>query len=104
MSNQPLPPGSSDPPSPPAPDIGAPFQDEVTRLTNIIMEQIGGTDVESALTVICGLAGQLVASLSEGRPSDVKAHADSLAGNIRNAAITKLLHDDEKLRKERTWH
>ena len=94
MSDKPLPP----------PDIGAPIQDEVTRLTLIIMEQIGNTDVESALTVICNLAGQLVASLSEGKPSGVKAHTDSLAENIRCAAIAKLLHDDDQTRKVKTWH
>lgn len=90
-------------PSPPPPS-GAPIQDEVTRLTNIIMGQIGTTDVESALTVICNLAGQLVASLSEGKPSGVKEYSISLAENIRFAAITKLLHDDEKKRKEKPCH
>lgn len=86
------------------PPSGAPIQDEVTRLTLIIMEQIGNTDVESALTVICNLAGQLVASLSEGKPSGVKLYTDSLVENIRCAAIAKLLYDDDLTRKAKTWH
>ena len=89
---------------PPVPSSEDPLQDEVARLTNIIMEQIGNTDVESALCVVCNLAGQLVASLSEGKPSGIKMHTESLAENIRQAAITKLLYDDAKLREEKTWH
>ncbi len=78
-----------------------PLEDEVTRLTNIIMGQIGSLDVESALCVLCNLAGQLVASLAEGRPSGILEHTTSLAGNIRRAAITKILYDDELIRKEK---
>lgn len=90
--------------STPIPSSAGPLQDEVTRLTNIIMEQIGKTDVESALTVVCNLAGQLVALLSGGKPSAIKEHSASLAENIRLAAITKLLYDDAKARKEKTCH
>ncbi len=86
------------------PNNDAPLEDEVTRITNIIMEQIGETDVESALTVVCNLAGQLVASLAEGTPSGIKKHSDFLTENIRRAAITKILHDDAKTRGEKTWH
>ncbi len=89
---------------PPTPPSAAPLQDEVARLTNIIMEQIGTTDVESALTVICSLAGQLVASLADGKPSAIQEHTESLAENIRRAAITKILHDDAQARKEKVWH
>ena len=94
MSEKPLPP----PPS------GAPIQDEVSRLTNIIMSQIGNTDVESALTVVCNLAGQLVAALSDGKPSEIKSRTESIAENIRCAAITKLLHNDELARRKKTCH
>ena len=80
-----------------------PLQDEVTRITNIIMEQIGQADVESALCVVCNLAGQLVAALSEGRPSGINEQTKSLAESIRRASITKILYDDEKIRKEKTW-
>ena len=89
---------------PPIPPIAAPLQDEVTRLTNIIMEQIGESDVESALTVVCNLAGQLVASIADGKPSNIQKHTESLAENIRRAAITKILHDDAIARKEKAWH
>jgi len=87
------------PPAPPAP-----FQDEVARVTNIIMEQIGKSDVESALTVVCNLAGQFVASITDGRPSEIQKYTDSLADNIRRVAITKILYDDAKARREKTWH
>ncbi len=82
----------------------APLEDEVTRLTGIIMEQIGNTDVESALTVVCNLAGHLVASLAEGKPSGIQKHSEALIENIRRAAITKILYDDAKARKEKAWH
>ncbi len=78
-----------------------PLQDEVTRLTNIIMEQIGPIDVESALCVVCNLAGQLVASLAAGKPSGIIEQAASLSENIRRAAIAKILYDDELRRKEK---
>lgn len=104
MTDKPMPTPPSPPPPPLPPDAGGPIQDEVTRITNIIMEQIGNTDVESALTVICNLAGQLVCALSEGRPSDIKSRVESIAENIRCAAIAKLLHDDEIKRKTKTWH
>lgn len=86
------------------PSSGGPLEDEVARLTNIIMEQIGPIDVESALTVVCNLAGQLVAALSAGRPSGIKEHTESLAENIRHAAIAKLLYDDAKTRNEKACH
>lgn len=76
-------------------DTGAPQQDEVLRITNNIIEQLGECDLESALTVLCGLTGQIVAELSNGQPSEVKRHANSVAENIRKAAIAKLLHDNE---------
>lgn len=78
-----------------------PLQDEVARLTNIIMAQIGPIDVESALCVVCNLAGQLVAALAEGKPSGIIEQTKSLAENIRRAAITKILYDDELIRKEK---
>lgn len=79
-------------------DTGGPDPEEVNRITNKIIEELGEVDLESALTVVCNLAGQLVAALSEGRPSAVKAHSHSLKENIIKAALTKLFHDDEKRR------
>lgn len=90
----------ADPSPPPAPP---PFQDEVGRITSIIMEQIGRLDVESALTVVCNLAGQLVASVADGQPSAIRSHSEGLLENIRRAAITKILYDDSQARKERAW-
>lgn len=81
-----------------------PLQDEVTRLTNIIMGQLGESDVESALCVVCNLAGQLVASLADGKPSGIVAQTKSLSENIRRAAIAKILYDDAQARKEKQWH
>lgn len=81
-----------------------PLQDEAARLTNIIIDQIGTLNVEIALTVVCNIAGQLVAFLSEGKPSGIRVHAKSLTENIRHAAITKILHDDAKAKKEKTCH
>ena len=86
---------------PPIPASGAPLQDEVSRITNIIMEQIGMADVESALTVVCNLAGQLVASFRDGKPSDILKHSESMAENIRRA---KILYDDAQARKGKMWH
>ncbi len=88
----------------PVPESDGPLQDEVVRFTNIIMGQIGTIDVETALTVLCNLAGQLVAFLSDGKPSGIKTHTESLSENIRRAAIAKILYDDAKARKEETCH
>ncbi len=90
-------------PPPPIP-TSAPLQDEVSRVTNIIMAQIGETDIESALTVVCNLAGQLVASVADGRPSAIREHTEGLLENIQRAAITKILYDDAKARKYDTCH
>lgn len=81
------------------PKNSGPIPDEVTRITNVIVEALGDVDLESALTVVCNLAGQLIAGLSEGRPSAIQAHGDSVAENIKKAAIIKLLHDDQKVRE-----
>ena len=81
------------------PDTGAPKQDQVEVITNKIVVELGSVDLETALTVICSLAGQVVAALSEGRPSSIQAHADSLASNIKKAAIIKMLHDDDERRR-----
>ena len=76
-----------------------PDQDEIVRLTNVIVEGLGDADLESALTVVCNLAGQLICALSEGKPSLVQLHGDQVAENVKKAAITKLWYDDEQRRK-----
>lgn len=80
-------------------DTGAPIDDEVTRITNAVVEALGTCDIESALTVVCNLGGQLIAHLSGGQPSKVQAYGNSVAENMKKAAITKLFHDDEQRRK-----
>ncbi len=74
-------------------------QDEITRVTNVIVDALGQMDLESGLTVICNLAGQLVCALAEGRPSDIKKHGNNMADNIMKAAIAKALYDDAKRRE-----
>lgn len=69
-------------------------EDQVTVITNTIVGELGTVDLEIALTVICNLAGQLIAALADGRPSGIQAHADNMAENIKKAAIGKMLHDD----------
>ena len=82
-------------------DTGRPQEDEVQRITDVIMESLGECDLESALTVICGLAGHCVAALAEGSPAGVQRHASSVAESIRKAAIAKLVYDDEQRREKR---
>lgn len=74
-------------------------QNEIARITNIIVDALDEVDLESALTVICNLAGQLVCALAEGRPSGIKEHGKDMAENIMKAAIAKALHDDQKRRE-----
>lgn len=81
-------------------DLGEPDEDMVPVITNRIVAELGEVDLETALTVICNLAGQLIAALSEGRPSGIQAHADSVAENIKKAAIVKMLYDDEERRRD----
>lgn len=75
-----------------------PDPEEVERITNVIVEELGDMDLESALTVVCNLAGQLVCTLAQGRPSGIQEHGDNMAENIKKAAITKMLHDDDERR------
>lgn len=75
-------------------------QEEITRITNSIIEALGEVDLQSALTVLCGLAGQLVAEMSEGKPSAVRTHSKSITENIMQSAIAKLVYDDEQRREE----
>jgi len=81
-----------------------PLENDLTRITRIIMEQIGQLEVESALCVVCNLAGQFVAHLSAGRPSGIAEQTKLLSENIRRAAIAKILYDDVQSRKEQKWH
>lgn len=81
-------------------DIGAPIPTEMERLTHTIMTDLHGADLESALTVLCGILGHLVATLAEGQLVMVSRHALSVGENVRRAAVAKLLYDDEQRRKE----
>lgn len=80
------------------------LQDETSRITDILMNQIGEFEVESALTIVCNFAGQLVAAVCGGKPSSIQKYTQSLSENIRRAAITKILYDDAQARKEKKWH
>lgn len=75
-------------------------QDQIARITNIIIEALDEVDLESALTVVYNLAGQLVCALAEGRPSGIKEHGKVMADNIMKAAMLKAIHDDAKRREE----
>lgn len=73
---------------------------EVERLTNVICETLGDVDLESILTVLCNLLGQLVCTLADGKPSGIQAHGDCIAENVKKAAIAKMIHDDDERRRE----
>lgn len=77
-------------------NIGAPDQEEVVRITNAVVDALGECDLESALTVVCNIAGQLVAALSDGKPAEAQRHMQSVAANISKAATTKMFADAEK--------
>lgn len=77
-----------------------PDPDEVTRVTNVIVDALGSVDLESALTVVCNIAGQLICALSEDKPSLIQQHGNMVAENVKKAAITKLLYDDANRRVE----
>lgn len=79
-----------------------PNDDEVTRLTNVIVEGLGEADIDTALMVVCNIAGQLVCELSYGKPSLVQLHGNEVAENVKKAAIAKLWHDDTQRRKVET--
>ncbi len=81
------------------PEDGGPNPDEVKRLTDAIIDSCGDVDLETALTAICNLAGQLVAALAEGNPTNIKMHSDSVCFHIRKVATAKMLYDDQKARE-----
>lgn len=76
-----------------------PDPEEIKRITNIIVTELGDCDIPSALTVVCGLAGQLAASLSEGNPTALKAHIVSISASIQKAGIDKLIYDYDNRNK-----
>lgn len=82
------------------PDLGAPIPDEVERITKAVLEGIGDADLESALTVLCGISGQLIANLSEGNLAKAAEQSQTMGLNIRRAATAKLLYDSERRREE----
>lgn len=86
----------------PAPDKGGPDKEEVKRITDTIIEACGPCDLESALTAICNLAGQIVAALADGSPAEAERHGNSVSIHIRKVAIAKMLYDDQKQREALT--
>jgi len=81
------------------PETDGPDKEEVKRITDAIIEACGPVDLESALTAICNLAGQLVAALANGNPTDIRMHGDSVCSHIRKVATAKMLYDDQKARE-----
>ncbi len=79
---------------------GGPNPEEVEHLTNVICETLGNVDLESILTVLCNLLGQLVCTLADGKPSGIQTHGDCIAENVKKAAIAKMFYDDDKRRRE----
>lgn len=85
-------------------DTGAPIPAEVERITRAVLtalKSVGASDLTSTLTVLCNITGQVVASMADGQPSAIQAHADSVAENVKTAAIAKMFYDDEQRRKKR---
>lgn len=70
-----------------------PDPEEVKRIVNVIVAELGACDLPSALTVVCGLAGQLAASLSEGNPTALDRHVGNITASIKKAAIDKMIYD-----------
>ncbi len=77
-----------------AADLGAPDMEEARRLSNVVMEAVGEVDMVTFITVLVNLGGQIVAELSERKPSLIQQHADSFAENLKIVAIEKLMRDD----------
>ncbi len=71
---------------------------EIIRLTNVIVEELGTVDLDTALLVLSNLCGQIIANISEGRPSQVKTGCETLSENVKKAAIAKMVYDDERRR------
>lgn len=73
--------------------------DPVREAAGKVIEALGEHDLQTALTVLTNVCGQVVAAMAEGRPSEVQRQGTSLAESIKRAAIAKLLHDDERGRQ-----
>ena len=80
--------------------MGAPIKAEVDRITATIMKELGDCDLESALTVLCGILGQVVGELSEQRPSAIQKQTNIIAENIKTAAIARVMEKDDKRRAD----
>ncbi len=74
--------------------------DEVKRITDAIMKELGSCNLEAGLTVVCGIGGQLIARLSEGNLTTAKKMSTGLGENICHAAYAKLMHDQAIKRQE----
>ena len=81
------------------PDTGAPDREEVKRITDAIIAVCGPVDLESALTAVCNITGQLIAALAEGSPTKLSAHSASVHNHIHKVAAAKMLYDDQKARE-----
>lgn len=76
-----------------------PDKEEVVRITDAIIDACGPVDLESALTAVCNIAGQLIAALSGGAPATLQRHSASVHDHIHKVAVAKLLYDDQKRRE-----
>jgi hypothetical protein len=63
-----------------------------------VMDAMSDCTVKEAMELCINIAGQLCASVSEGKPSLIKANATNIAEQIRIAAINKIFHDDDQKR------
>jgi hypothetical protein len=70
-------------------------QEEVTRITNTIVDDLGDCDLESCLTVLANLSGQVIAALSERNPTTVQNQTANLAANIQRIAIDRIVQEPE---------
>ena len=75
-------------------------QEKARELSQKICETLDEYDTETALAVLVGVCGQVLAHLAQGIPSRIQSQGSALAANIKAAAIAKILHDDEVRRQQ----
>lgn len=73
---------------------------ENEKLAREVLAVIGQSDLETGVSVLTNILGQIVAAISEGQLRLIDEASSNIAHNIKICAMNKLLVDDDKRREE----
>ena len=71
----------------------APTTDPVMDLANTIIDACNEYDVQTVLTVLSNVVGQVIVGLAGTTPASVITHVGNFAAAVQVAATNKIIHD-----------